>query len=65
MGQNLNASEVNFVTEVWKPFNFLNDSNQVTGFSTEIIQAISSKLNINPRISLQPWSRSYLDLKQK
>lgn len=51
-------------TEEWRPFNFMNESNEVDGFTTAIVRKIAGDLDAKIDFQLVPWSRA-LDLTQR
>jgi polar amino acid transport system substrate-binding protein len=51
-------------TEEWRPFNFMNESNEVDGFTTAIVRKIAGDLDTRTDIQLVPWSRA-LDSTQR
>jgi len=52
------AGDLQIFTEENKPLNFL-DGGKVTGFATEVVQAIQARLGTRSEIQLVPWSRGY------
>lgn len=58
------AEPLTFYTEEWKPFNYLNDKNEIDGFTTAIIKKIAQNLGTETKTVLVPWSRA-LDTVQK
>ncbi|MGI0115276.1 substrate-binding periplasmic protein [Zooshikella sp. RANM57] len=54
----LHASELLVVTEEWPPYNY-KENDLVTGYSTEIVQKVLKKANINYTTRLYPWARAY------
>lgn len=52
-GQALNA-----YTEEWRPFNFVNESNEIDGFTTAIVRKIAADLDTKIDSQLVPWSRA-------
>lgn len=47
------------LTEEYPPFNYLDDTGEITGLSTEVVEAIFERLGIEPDIELVPWVRAY------
>ncbi|QTN30385.1 transporter substrate-binding domain-containing protein [Rhodoferax sp. AJA081-3] len=45
-------------TEEWRPFNFMNESNEIDGFTTAIVRKIAADLDTKTDIQLVPWSRA-------
>ncbi len=56
--QPLLATELLLYTEEWPPLNFTKDG-QVSGYSVELIQALSRRTGDPVRIELVPWTRGY------
>lgn len=55
---NLNADEnINLMTEIFPPYQFKNDKNELHGITVEIVQAIQKELGTNTAIKVYPWSR--------
>ncbi|MFZ6724859.1 substrate-binding periplasmic protein [Undibacterium sp. MH2W] len=52
------ATELTVVTENLPPLNY-EINGVVTGYATEVIQAVLKKANIQTTISLMPWARAY------
>lgn len=52
-------SKLVFLTEEWKPFNFMGNEKEVDGFTTTIVEKIAAELETEISISILPWSRSY------
>jgi len=46
------------VTEEFPPYNY-RENGKITGISTEVVQAILKKANINYNIRVYPWKRAY------
>ncbi len=57
------STELSLYTEHRPPFQF-NQNNQVTGFSTEIVQAMLAQTSFKATIAMSPWTRAY-NLAQK
>lgn len=52
-----------YMTEEYPPFTYLDDDDQVTGFSAELLARVWDELAIPPqKITLLPWARAYFDL---
>ena len=51
-------------TEEWRPFNFMNENNEIDGFTTAIVRKIAGDLDTKTDIQLVPWSRA-LDSTQR
>ena len=49
-------SQLRIITEVAPPFNFVESNQNVTGQSTEIVQAIQEKLGTHYSIEVMPWA---------
>ncbi|MGJ8692582.1 MAG: substrate-binding periplasmic protein [Thalassotalea sp.] len=56
----ISAQSLLFVTEHSPPFQFLNKSNQVDGFTTEVVEAALALTPYEYQIKLYPWSRSFI-----
>lgn len=54
----LHAHELLLYTEEWPPLNFTRD-NQLTGYSVELVQALSQLTGDRVRIESVPWTRGY------
>ena len=54
----LKAQDLMIVTEDAAPFNF-QDAGKITGSSTEIVEEILRRLDVEARIELVPWARGY------
>ena len=54
----LSAEELQLYTEEWPPLNFTRD-NQLTGYSVELVQALSQLTGDPVRIESVPWTRGY------
>ncbi|MBF0280813.1 MAG: transporter substrate-binding domain-containing protein [SAR324 cluster bacterium] len=55
------AVEITVLTEEYAPFNY-EENGKVTGFSTEIVEALMEKTKIYPvggKIEMYPWKRAY------
>jgi polar amino acid transport system substrate-binding protein len=56
---------ITIVTEDLPPFNYKQDR-ELTGISTEVVQAVLQKVGLKSDISMYPWARAYkMALKQK
>ena len=54
------AEKVAVVTEEMAPYNFVDEKDQVvTGLSTELVQEIFKRANVEHQIKVYPWSRAY------
>lgn len=53
------AEKVLAVTEEFPPYSFTDPSGHVTGLSTEIVQEMFKRANVEYKISSQPWARAY------
>lgn len=51
------TSELRIITEVYPPYNFVDKNNNVTGQSTEIVQAILEKTGTQASIEVMPLSQ--------
>jgi len=61
----VNAQALLFVTEHSPPFQFLNQSNGVEGFTTKVIKEALKLTPYQYHIKIYPWSRSFLLAKGK
>lgn len=52
------ATEIEIVTEEFPPYNYTQHG-QITGISTEIVQAAFKEADINYTIAVYPWARAY------
>jgi len=50
-------STIDIVTEEFPPYNFTKDG-KITGYSTEVVQAVLKEIGINGNIAMQPWARA-------
>ena len=50
------ADELRIITEISPPYNFIDKDYQITGQSTEIVQAIMEATGIHAEIETMPWS---------
>lgn len=46
------------VTENLAPYNMI-ENGQIIGMSTEVVQAVLSRVGAAPRIEILPWARAY------
>lgn len=54
------AEKVAVVTEEMAPYNFIDEKDQVvTGLSTELVQEIFKRANVEHQIKVYPWARAY------
>ena len=51
--------KLKLITEDFSPFNFRSKEGKITGQSTEIVQEILSRLNLEIDIHLMPWNDGY------
>lgn len=56
LNSQLFAQKLRVITEEWPPYNFM-DGSKVTGFSTEVVQAIMKETGENYEIELMPGAR--------
>ncbi|KQV82478.1 hypothetical protein ASD15_10685 [Massilia sp. Root351] len=49
---------VTCVTEENRPVNFL-ENGRVTGFSTEVVEAVLKEIDVQASIQIMPWARAY------
>jgi len=64
---NIRAEELTIITEQSPPLNYTvggDETGEVTGLSTEIVQAIMEKVGVRSSIRVMPWARGY-DMAQK
>lgn len=52
------ATSITCVTEENRPVNFL-ENGKVTGFSTEVIEAVLKEIDVQCDFQLMPWARAY------
>lgn len=52
------AGEIEVVTEEMPPYN-MTENGRVTGFSTDIVQAVMKEAGIDAPIQVMPWARAY------
>lgn len=52
------SQEISVVTEEWGPYNFT-ENNRITGYSTEVVEAVLQKANLTYIIKMYPWARAY------
>ncbi len=61
----VSASSLQIVADDFPPYNYV-DNGEITGVSTEIVQAVLKELDLDVEIEIYPWARAYdLALKQK
>lgn len=58
------AQEVTAYTELLTPYQTLERNNQLTGFSTAVVKALTNKVNDTVKIEVLPWERAYRSVKQ-
>lgn len=60
MGGPAFAQKVAVVTEEMAPYNFIDEKDQgITGLSTELVQEIFKRANVEHQIKVYPWARAY------
>ena len=52
------ATTVTCVTEENRPVNFM-ENGRVTGFSTEVVEAVLKEIGVPANIQIMPWARAY------
>ncbi|MFF7708897.1 transporter substrate-binding domain-containing protein [Pseudomonas sp. NPDC007930] len=52
------AADIEVVTEELPPYN-MTENGQVTGLSTEIVQAVMKQAGVSAPIQVMPWARAY------
>lgn len=52
------ATTVTCVTEENRPVNFM-ENGKVTGFSTEVVEAVLKEIGVPANIQIMPWARAY------
>ncbi|MGB3224665.1 MAG: transporter substrate-binding domain-containing protein [Desulforhopalus sp.] len=52
------ADSLSILTEEYPPFNFTQEG-KLTGFTTQVVQEITRRLDINDNIEVVPWARGY------
>ena len=65
---NVHTEELKVFTEEMPPYNYTNDANVVTGFSTEIVQELIKRTKsdiFGKNIRSLPWARAYKMLQQE
>lgn len=58
----LNSINLKIYTEELAPLNFINDQNQIDGFSTDIVKAIQNKIGDNTPVELVQWNEIYSEI---
>ena len=59
-------SDLQYLSEEYRPYNFSDEQGQPTGMSVELLQAVWKRTNTPPqRITIMPWARGYYLLTQK
>ena len=53
------ATKLRVIAEDFPPYNYVDENGVVVGQSTEIVQAIMSKLGENISIEVMPWDQAY------
>ncbi|MCG8612636.1 MAG: transporter substrate-binding domain-containing protein [Pseudomonadales bacterium] len=63
----LAVERLRLITEDYAPFNYLNEHNQVTGISIEIMNRIMARLGVDRKVgpeSVYPWIRAYTEIQR-
>jgi polar amino acid transport system substrate-binding protein len=50
---------IRIVTEEFPPYNLLDERGRVTGFSTEVVEAVLKEAGVQATIQVLPWARAY------
>lgn len=58
------AQEITAYTELLTPYQTLDGNKQLTGFSSEVVRALTAKVNDTVNIQVLPWERAYRAVKQ-
>lgn len=53
------AQTITVVTEEYPPYNYMDSSKRITGFSTEVVQEVLKRAKVDYQISMYPWARAY------
>mgnify|MGYP000378818409 CR=1 FL=1 len=53
------AEKVLVVTEEFAPYNFTDETGNITGLSTEIVREVLKRAKLDHAIESQPWARAY------
>ncbi len=51
--------ELQILTESFPPFNYIDDTGELTGQSTEVVRALLERLERSDPITLMPWAEAY------
>ncbi|MDF1874526.1 transporter substrate-binding domain-containing protein [Sulfurimonas sp. SAG-AH-194-I05] len=63
---NVHASEnIKLMTEIFPPYQFKNEKNELVGVTVEIVEAIQNELGTKYKIVVYPWSRALKFTKKK
>ena len=46
-------------TEIWPPFNYLDDNGKIVGAATDVVRALMNEANVQYSIEIMPWSRAF------
>mgnify|MGYP000689651807 CR=1 FL=1 len=52
------------VTEIWPPFNFINEEGKVDGIATNVVKRVMELAEIDYHIEVYPWKRAYMMAKE-
>ena len=52
-------SELKVVTEELPPYQYLDENNEATGYSVDVVTELLERANINSQIHFYPWPRTY------
>lgn len=59
-------SDLQYLSEEYRPYNYSDEQGQPTGLSVELLQAVWQRTNTRPQhITIMPWARGYYLLTQK
>jgi len=53
------AEKILVVTEEFAPYNFTDETGNITGLSTEIVREVFKRAKLDHAIESQPWARAY------
>ena len=52
-------AEIRVITEEFPPYDFMGESGEVEGVSTDVVRAVLEHLGIDVKIEIFPWARAY------
>ncbi len=53
------ASELSIVTEDFPPYSYQDENGEVTGLSTEVVEAVLERVGLEAPITVLPWPRAF------